>query len=176
MLYNGKLQLHLYHGSHHKITDLIEPHISFDGKPLVYATHDLAYALVRAGKFNPDKFTIKEDYQGDNKPFRLVELYPGAFEDTFNCSGYIYLVDFEHFVTNGHNEFVSPTPVPIKKVITIENVWECITSIRNYELIYYEDSEPYWQTVRGGKAGYLKRREERAAALKEKQTNETKNN
>ena len=160
----------LYHGSNHYISDQIEPRISFDGVPLVYATDDFYYALVRAGRFNPDNFTIKEDYQGMNKPFRLIELYPGAFEIAFDCEGYIYCLDDKPFVPHIWNEYISIKPVEIQERIPISNVLdEVLKHPDHYELIRYEDSEPYWQTVNGGKEGYLKRREERAAALKEAQ-------
>lgn len=160
----------LYHGSNHYISDQIEPRISFDGVPLVYATDDFFYALVRAGNFKPDKFMLKEDYRGINQPFRLIELYPGAFREAFDCGGYIYWLDEAPFIQNTWNEYISKSPVNYLARLEISNVWNIIIAhLDHYELIFYEGSEPYWQTVRGGKPGYLKRREERTAALKETQ-------
>lgn len=160
----------LYHGSKHQITDEITPHVSFDGIPLVYATDDYRYALIRAGNFNPDKFMLKEDYSGIGEPIRLIELYPGAFLDAFDCEGHIYMIESDTFTMNVQNEYISKQPVKIKEQQTIRNIWYVIKNhYTQFELIYYEDSEPYWKTVRGGRAGYLKRREERASALKKAQ-------
>ena len=73
----------LYHGSNTYIENELIPHKSFHYKPYVYATSDYYYALVRAGKFNPEKLTFKEDYDGEI--FILIELVPNAFEEVFNA-------------------------------------------------------------------------------------------
>lgn len=156
----------LYHGSNHKIEDQLKPHVSFDNEPLVYATDDYRYALVRAGRFNVEEFLIKEDYFGTNQPIRLVEIEPGAFKRTFNTKGYIYSVQKKHFEKR-NNEYISIDPVNIKYVQVIFNVWEEIQQRQqDYQLIYYEDSDAYWQTVNGGKEEYLKRRAARVAEIK----------
>ncbi len=156
----------LYHGSNHKIDDQLKPHVSFDNEPLVYATDDYRYALVRAGRFNVEEFLIKEDYFGDNQPIRLVEIEPGAFNRTFNTKGYIYSVQKKHFEKR-NNEYVSIDPVNIQYVQIVFNVWEEIQQRpQDYQLIYYDDSESYWQTVNGGKEEYLKRRAARVAEIK----------
>lgn len=158
----------LYHGSNHKIDDQLKPHVSFDNEPLVYATDDYRYAVIRAGRFNVEEFLIKEDYFGDNQPIRLIEIEPDAFKRTFNTKGYIYLVDAKYFEKR-NNEYVSIDPVNIQYVQIIFNVWEEIQKRQqDYELIYYEDSESYWQTVRGGKEGYLERRAARVAEIKKR--------
>lgn len=156
----------LYHGSNHKIEGQLQPHVSFDLEPLVYATDDYRYAVVRAGRFNIEEFLIKEDYFGDNQPIRLVEIEPGAFKRTFNTKGYIYSVQ-EKFFEKRNNEHVSIDPVNIQYVQVIFNVWEEIQQRpQDYQLIYYEDSDAYWQTVNGGKEEYLKRRATRVAEIK----------
>ena len=158
----------LYHGSNHKIDNQLKPHVSFDNEPLVYATDDYRYALVRAGRFNVEEFLIKEDYFGDNQPIRLVEIEPGAFQRTFNTKGYIYSVEKKHFEKR-NNEYISIDPVNIKYVQIIFNVWEEIQQRpQDYQLIYYEDSDAYWQTVSGSKEEYLERRAARVAEIKKR--------
>lgn len=159
----------LYHGSKYFIKDELEPRLSFACKRLVYATDNYFYALVRAGNFDMTKALIREDYNGADKPYQLVEVVPGAFEEVFNCKGYIYEVDDRSFVSSGDiNEFVSETNVAIENVIVIENVYEeLLKHSEHYELISYEDADEVWMTVRGGKEGYLERRAKRIQKMKE---------
>ena len=153
----------LYHGSTHFIADKLEPRVSYACKSLVYATDDYFYALVRAGYFDMRKFMIKEDYDGANVPFRLVEIVPGAFKYAFDRPGYIYEVEDEMFISSPDvNEFVSEHMVTISKTILIPNVFEeMMKHPEHYELIYYDEADSYWPTVRGGKDGYLERRRNR---------------
>lgn len=159
----------LYHGSKYFIEDELEPRLSFACKKLVYATDNYFYALVRAGNFDMTKFLIREDYNGTDKPYQLVEIVPGAFKEVFNCKGYIYEVDERLFVSSGDiNEFVSEVNVKIEKRIVIENVYEeMLKHAEHYELVSYEDSEEIWKTVRGGKEGYLERKRQRIQRMKE---------
>lgn len=159
----------LYHGSKYFIEDELEPRLSFDCKKFVYATDDYFYALVRAGNFDVTKALIKEGYNGADKPYQLVEVVPGAFEEVFNGKGYIYEVDERLFVSgNEINEFVSESDVNIENVIVIENVYEeILKNAEHYELISYDDAEEFWKTVRGGREGYLERRAQRLQRMKE---------
>lgn len=159
----------LYHGSKYFIKDELEPRVSFAYRKLVYATDNYFYALVRAGNFDMTKFLIREDYNGADKPYQLVEIVPGAFEEVFNSRGYIYEVDDRTFISSGDvNEFVSEVNVKIKNCIVIENVYEeILKNSEHYELISYENSEEIWKTVRGGKEGYLERKAKRIQKIKE---------
>ena len=158
----------LYHGSNKYIENELIPHKSFHYKPLVYATSDLRYALVRAGKFDVNKLTFKEDYDGVT--FTLIELVPNAFEKIFDTEGYIYEVDDSLFIyTDGlmPNEYISHDNCKITKTIRIRNVGEEIKLMSPYiQVIRYEESDDYWKTVRGGKEGYLQRRRDRVKKLK----------
>lgn len=157
----------LYHGSKYFIKKELEPRVSFAYKKLVYATDNYFYALVRAGNFDITKALIREDYNGADKPYQLVEVVPGAFEEVFNCRGYIYEVDDRSFVSsNDINEFVSEVNVKIEKCTVIENVYEeILKNAEHYELISYDDSEEFWKTVRGGKEGYLERKKKRVQKI-----------
>lgn len=157
----------LFHGSKYFIKDELEPRVSFACKKLVYATDNYFYALVRAGNFDITKSLIKEDYNGTDKPYQLVEVVPGAFEEVFNCKGYIYEVDERSFIASADvNEFVSENSVKIEKCTVIENVYEEIMkNAERYELISYDDAEEHWKTVRDGKDGYLQRRKERVERI-----------
>ena len=116
-----------------------------------------------------ERFLLYEDYVGKDKPFRLVEIIPGAFKEAFDVSGYIYEVDDNLFETYGdQTEFVSNQSVKVVKTIKIDNVWnEMMKHAEHYELISYDNSEEHWKTVRGGKDGYLKRRTERLNKVRE---------
>ena len=153
----------LYHGSKYYIKEELEPRMSFAYKKLVYATDDYFYALVRAGNFDITKALVREDYKGAGKPYQLVEIVPGAFEELFNCKGYIYEVDDRLFISSEDvNEFVSEAKVKIENCIVVENVYEeMLKHSERYELISYENSDEFWKTVRGGKEGYLERKAKR---------------
>jgi hypothetical protein len=158
----------LYHGSNKYIENELIPHKSFHYEPLVYATSDLRYALVRAGKFDINKLTFKEDYDG--MIITLIELVPNAFEEVFDTDGYIYEVDdstFERTDDLMPNEYICHENCPIIKTIRIRNIGEEIEQMMYpyIQIIKYEDSEDYWKTVRGGREGYLQRRRERVEKL-----------
>ncbi len=158
----------LYHGSNTFITNKLIPHKSFHYKSYVYATSDFYYALVRAGKFNSEELSFKEDYDGFL--FTLVELKPNAFEEVFNTDGYIYIVDEDLFYHNEDfmkNEYASEVSCDIKSTIYIPNVKnEILMRFPHINIIKYEESYDYWNTVNGGKKGYLQRRKERIEKLK----------
>lgn len=157
----------LYHGSNKYIENQLTPHKSFHYESLVYATSDYYYALVRAGKFDVNKLTFKEDYDGVT--FTLVELTPNAFEEVFNTDGYIYEVDNKSLYHTDNlmvNEYISHQPCLIIRTIYIENVGQEIKMrFPHINIIKYEESDDYWKTVRGGKEGYLQRRRERVEKL-----------
>ena len=81
----------LYHGSKAEIQNELTPHVSLEGLPLVYATNDWDYALIRAGKFTPGEVLIREEH--DIGKHSLAEVEPGAFDKVFNRPGYIYEVN-----------------------------------------------------------------------------------
>lgn len=157
----------LYHGSNKYIENQLTPHKSFHYEPLVYATSDYYYALVRAGRFDVNKLTFKEDYDGVT--YTLVELVPNAFEEVFDTDGYIYEVDNKSLYHTDNlmvNEYISHQPCLIIKTIHIENVGQEIKMrFPHINIIKYEESDDYWKTVRGGKEGYLQRRKERVEKL-----------
>ena len=156
----------LYHGSNKYIENELVPHKSFHYKPLVYATSDYYYALVRAGRFDVNKLTFKEDYDGYT--FTLIELVPNAFEEVFDTDGYIYEVDNRTFMYISDlmpNEYISHDNCTIIKTLHIENVSEEILKCPYICVLKYEDSDEYWKTVRGGREGYLQRRKERVEKL-----------
>ena len=157
----------LYHGSNKYIENELIPHKSFHYKPLVYTTSNYYYALVRAGKFDINKLTFKEDYDGVT--FTLIELAPNAFEEVFNTDGYIYEVDNSLFIHTDElmpNEYISQYNCAIIKTIHIENIGKEIgMRFPHINIIKYEESDDYWKTVRGGREGYLQRRKERVEKL-----------
>ena len=157
----------LYHGSNTYIKDTIAPHISFHYKPYVYATTDYNYALLRAGKFSPEKLMLKEDYDG--QIITLIELYEGAFIDALFTEGYVYVVDsygFEHTDDCRYREYINTKWCNIEHTFVIGNVLKEIVDNPHFKLIYYKDSDEYFKSIRGGKDGYLQRRKERIEKLK----------
>ena len=158
--------MNLYHGSNTYIENTLIPHKSFHYKPYVYATTDFNYALLRAGRFSPEKCMLKEDYDG--KTITLIELYEGAFTDALSTEGYVYVLDSKGFThTDGCmvGEYISTLDCPIKEKIIIHNVLIAIINNSCFNLIHYKDSDEYFKSVRGGKEGYLQRRKERVSKL-----------
>lgn len=155
----------LFHGSQTGNIKELEPRISLEFVPRVYATDDYAYALVRAGK-NLD--VLREEYNGLNKPFELAECYPFAFERQFKCDGYIYLLDSDDFVRNEETgEYYSTVPVkPIACTYVPDIFTEMCRQIKRYEFHWFLDQE-YWNNVRGGREGFLKRKLERKQKMLE---------
>jgi hypothetical protein len=159
----------LWHGSNQYIEGQLVPHKSFHYKPYVYATSDPYYALVRAGKFDVNELLLKEDYDGNT--YTLIELSDGAIEKVFDTDGYIYVVkdeDFSHTKDCMLNEFISTEPCNIVDTCHIENILDNMKHYNNfYKFIRYGSTEEkrYWSTVRGGKEGYLQRRQERLERL-----------
>lgn len=159
----------LYHGSKLYIDGQLVPHKSFHYEPYVYATSDIYYAIVRAGKFDVDKILFKEDYDGVS--YTLVELREGALEEVFDTDGYVYIVNestFSHADYCMANEFVSSEPCDIIDVLYLNNILEVICSNKDYyKIIRYgsKEEKEYWETVNGGREGYMKRREERIKKL-----------
>lgn len=130
----------LFHGSNTSGTKVLEPRISLEFKKLVYATDDLAYALVRAGR---QLDVIREEYQGKGKPIELTERYPNAFEQMFNCSGYVYLLDRDDFTRNPETgEYISTEPVRVQGCIPVDNVLRAMWSMKDsYDFHWYYDVE-----------------------------------
>lgn len=147
----------LYHGSKHDIKSYLEPRQSYESEFRVYATDDIFYALIRCGNFDITKCLIREDY--DDNLRSLAEVVPGAFKQVFDGPGYIYELDESDFTHNRYTEYISDKPVMYKNKIHIENVWkEILKHQGEYELVFYEDSDAYWEKVRGGRQGYLDRK------------------
>lgn len=129
---------------------------------VVYATKDYYYALIRAGDFDITKFLIREEYSEKDNIRQLAEIEPGAFKKVFDRPGHIYIVDESTFIYNkGSEEYISRDKVKIKAHMYIDNIWNEINKhLDKYELITYDNTEEYWKNVRGGKEGYLKRKQE----------------
>lgn len=151
----------LFHGSQNGRIFELKPMISLEFIPRVYATEDYRYALVRAGKQLDE---IREEYYGTGKPFELAECYPGAFEHQFNCQGYIYCLNPKDFTYNPETtEYTSEKPVIPVKVVRIDNLWQLMRGMNAstdgewYKFIFSDDEE-YWDNVRGGREGFLKRK------------------
>ena len=156
----------LYHGSNCGTIKVLEPRISLEYKKLVYATDDIYYALVRAGK---QLDLIREEYHGRYKNFELAECYPNAFKRMFECKGYLYVLNPEDFYQDPETlEYKSEKPVvPIER-IDIQDIWYWMHRLgdRAYDFHYYGD-DTYWETVRGGLNGFLERKKRNKQKMNE---------
>ena len=66
------------------------------------------------------------------------------------------------------NEFISTEPCNIIDTLHIGNILDTMKYYNNfYKFIRYgsDEEKEYWNTVRGGKEGYLQRRKERIQKL-----------
>lgn len=151
----------LYHGTKTLIKDgVLKPNICFELESFVYATDNYEYALIRSGNFDITKFRVREEHEKDYH--ELCEIYEGAFEELFDRPGYIYLVDRNDFKPLRESEFVSEHEVRIIDTIYIENILDEINKSDKIKLIRTNDLEyeEYWSKIRGGKQGYLHRKQE----------------
>ena len=147
---------YLYHGTQVGGIQCLKPMISLEYVSKLYATNDIAYALIRAGK---QLDQIREEYYGNDKPFEIAECYPNAFKNQFDCVGYIYLLDPKDFEYNPETtEYRSDKEVKPVKVVRIDNIWNEMTKHKDRYKLIYDGDEEYWKTVRGGKEGYLQRK------------------
>ena len=149
--------MYLYHGTQVPGIDFLKPMISLEYEPYVYATDDVAYALVRAGK---QLDQIREEYYGKNEPFEIAECYPDAFKHQFDCEGYIYVLDQNDFELNPDTgEYRSRKSVKPVDVWRINNILEYMEFVYpdRFKLVFNGDEE-YWSKVRGGRDGYLERK------------------
>jgi len=146
----------LYHGSKAEIQNELTPHVSLEGLPLVYATNDWDYALIRAGKFTPGEVLIREEH--DIGKHSLAEVEPGAFDKVFNRPGYIYEVNNKGFKFNYGTEYISNNNAKIEKTHKIDNVLNDLKKNPNIELVSYDKPGDYWENVTGGREGYRERK------------------
>lgn len=150
----------LYHGSNSYIPSTIEPRISYDYKPLVYATDDLRYAILRC---SVGGCAIKEDYDGRN--LTVVELEENAFEKAYNTNGYIYTVDSDLFTNNG-TEWISTNSVKWIEMYPVNNVYNAL-KIFPIDIISYKDSRSYFEEHQIDYNAYMLRRALRNKKLKD---------
>ena len=147
---------YLFHGTQVGGLEQLKPSISLEFESFVYATDDIVYALVRAGK---QLDQIREEYQGKYQPFEIAECYSDAFKHQFDCKGYIYLLDPEDFEYNPDTgEYRSRKAVKPIDCLRIGNIWdEMMRREDRYKFVWNGDEE-YWKGVRGGREGFLKRK------------------
>lgn len=147
----------LYHGTQVSGITELKPSISLEFESFVYATDDIAYALVRAGK---QLDQIREEYSGKDQPFEIAECYPEAFKHQFDCEGYIYVFDSKDFELNTETgEYRSRKPVKPIDCWRISNIWEAMMLQRPWRFRFvYDGDKDYWVKVRGGREGFLERK------------------
>lgn len=146
----------LYHGTQIGGLTELKPSISLEFESFVYATDDIVYALVRAGKQLDE---IREEYSGSEEPFEIAECYPNAFKHQFDCSGYVYLLNSKDFELNKETgEYRSRKAVKPVACIDIHNVWKSMNVYGNRFKFVFDGDQEYWKGVRGGREGFLKRK------------------
>lgn len=148
---------YLFHGSQCGTIGILKPNISLEMISRVYATDDFAYALVRAGK---QLDQIREEYYGPDQPFELAECYPDAFKHQFDCTGYVYLLNPKDFDLDPETgEYKSESEVIPLNIMRIDNIWYWMRICYDERFRFiFDGDEEYWETVRGGKEGFLKRK------------------
>ncbi len=150
----------LFHGSSTQGLKVLKPNISLELKKRVYASEDFIYALVRAGV---QLDLIREEYEGMDRGFTLAECYPDAFKKTFECPGSVYLLGEKFFRLNPDDpdEYISEYGVPVYCELPFDNIWETMQKLdEHFTFIHYgtQEADEYWNRVRGGLDGYLKRK------------------
>ena len=128
----------LYHGSLNKHS-ILKPKSKIDGKNLLFASPRYEFALAYAGRQWND-LDINQSVVNDQ--LILVEIYPGAFENIFQTSGYIYEVPDDTFQKVSSNEYISEVDVVPTKTRRVQNVLVELEK-SNVQLYYYPDLPPY---------------------------------
>ena len=134
---------YVYHGSSNKISNKINPNMSFHKKLVVYASPMYEFALCYAG--NPwNDFTINQSMY--NGTLCLTEIKQGAFKETFDREGYIYYLDptpFESITEDRYKyngidiEVASDKPTKILKTERIPNILNALENSENIVLYRY---------------------------------------
>lgn len=132
----------LYHVSPVHGLTMLEPRKSSHGKNYVYAIDDLVTGLLFGVK--KDDFDFLMDSQAGVT--EIFECYPNAFEMKYrNQSCSVYEVDDNGFLsgqTGWSPEFVSETPVAVKKECYIEDLYVyLLEKIKENKLIVHHYAE-----------------------------------
>ena len=146
----------LYHVSNIPDLTMLEPHVSTHGKSYVYATKDLAVALLFGSSKEKDHGDFDGSYGGGSgKPVFFYEAFEGAFEQRFKGQQcYIYEVDpttFKAGETSFKSEVVSEDPVKILKCEKVDDLYAYLQKlIKNGELDFkpYLQDEGYQEMIR----------------------------
>ena len=136
----------LYHVSSIPDLKILEPRVSTHGKPYVYATENLEFAMLFGSKKSNGDFDGTYGIN-DGKPF-FYEAYPGALKRRFSGEEcYIYEVDsanFEKGKTSFSGEVVSEKPAKILNCKKVNDVYQyLLNEISAGKMIFkqYDDSD-----------------------------------
>lgn len=144
----------LYHVSNIPNLKILEPHVSSHGKPYVYATKNLAVALLFGSSKSHGDFDGMYGGGYNEKPY-FYEGFEGAFEERFKGeSCYIYEVDpttFRDGITSYPAEVVSEVAVKVLDCRKVDDLYENLQNlIRNGELDFkaYSNDKDYQKMMR----------------------------
>ena len=156
----------LYHGSKTLISDgYLKPNICYELESFVYATDNYEYALIRSGNFDITKPEVREEHEPYNGGWyhELCEIWPGSFKRLFDRPGYIYVLhEYDFSEQFRESEYVSRNEVKIARTIFIPNILKELEKSDTIKLIYNGYEGYYWSHVKGGKEGYLQRKQSSA--------------
>lgn len=128
----------LYHGSQNKYS-VLKPKSKNNGRNVLFASPRYEFALAYAGKQWND---LDINQSVVNNKLVLVEIYPGAFENIFQTSGYIYEVPDDTFQKVSSSEYISEVDVVPIKTRRVQNVLNELEK-SSVQLYYYPDLPPY---------------------------------
>lgn len=128
----------LYHGSQNKYS-VLKPKSKNNGRNVLFASPQYEFALAYSGKQWND---LDINQSVVNNKLVLVEIYPGAFENIFQTSGYIYEVPDDTFQKVSSSEYISEVDVVPIKTRRVQNVLNELEK-SNVQLYYYPDLPPY---------------------------------
>lgn len=141
----------LYHVSTTPNLKILQPHLSSHGKPYVYATSNLDFALFFGGKNSDGDFDgITGIKQG--VPY-FFEAYEGALKKRFEGSKcYIYEVEASSFsrATSFRGEVVSEKPVKVLNCEEINDLYQYLLQQNangKLELHFFENSKEYKEMI-----------------------------
>lgn len=134
----------VYHGSPYEIRKLTPQTTHGDpGIPaVVFASSSRTFALAYVGKKWGDRDIEQMTRGGKKAPFqmRLREMRPGALEDIYNTSGYLYTLPEKTFSSQNRRsnlELISEDPIKPIQVQKILNVLHLLKKQHDVKLLKY---------------------------------------
>ena len=144
----------LYHVSKTPNLKELKPRVSTHGKPYVYATDNVTFALLFGSNCSFGDFDGMYGINNETNVPYFYEAYEGAFKRRFNKQKcYIYEVDpstFEEGKTSFSGEVVSEVPVKVLGCTKVDDLYSYLIDLgieSKIDIREYEDTDKYKEMI-----------------------------